>query len=128
MVKKGTRQMLAEAMAEVETLSVEQARQLHGRDDVIFVDVRDGTERAKSGGIAGSLHVSRGFLEFQIDPESPMHNPAFASGKRIVLYCGSGGRSALAAKTAQDMGLAEVCHLGGGFGAWINAGGDVDRD
>ncbi len=128
MLKKSARQLLDEAMAEVETLSVEQARQLHGQDDVIFVDVRDGTERAKTGGIPGSVHVSRGFLEFQIDPESPMHNPAFASGKRFVLYCGSGGRSALAAKTAQDMGLAEVCHLGGGFGAWVNAGGDVDKD
>ncbi len=117
MLKRGVKQLVAEANAEVETLSVADALKLAGDPDTVFVDVR--------GGIKGSVHVPRGFLEFQADPESPAHNPALSSGKKLVLYCASGGRSALAAKTLQDMGLRRVAHLAGGFSAWQQAGGPV---
>ncbi len=127
MLKKRAREMLAEAMAEVETLSVDEAQRLHQEGGAVFVDVRDAMELKRGGTIAAAVHASRGMLEFYIDPDSPMHNPAFSSGKRLVFFCGSGGRSALATKTARDMGLAEVCHIAGGFGAWVNAGGPVDQ-
>ena len=128
MLKKGVRELLAEAMAEVETLDVEQARQLHGKDGVVFVDVRGATERQRGGYLPASIPADRGMLEFHIDPETPMHQPALAAAERVVFYCGSGARSALACKTAQEMGLTNVCHLGGGFTAWVNAGGPVDTD
>ena len=126
MLTKGFRQLLDEANAVIETISAADAKELHEQGEVIFVDVREGQERA-NGFVAGSIHASRGFLEFIIDPEGPMHNAAFASGKRLVLYCGSGGRSALAAKTLHDLGLTNVCHVAGGFAAWNEAGGPVDR-
>jgi rhodanese-related sulfurtransferase len=128
MLKKGVRAMVAEAMAAVETLTVEEAKLIHGQDGVMFVDVRDGLERLQNGYIPGSVHASRGMFEFHVDPESPAHNKAFSSGKRAVLYCGTGGRSALATKTAQDMGLVNVCHIAGGFAVWANTGGPVQRD
>ncbi len=126
MVTRGFRQMLAEANAMIETISVHDAQALVGDADVVFVDVRETVERQKSGGIKGSVHVPRGFLEIIADPETPMHNDSLASGKRLVLYCGSGGRSALAAKTLIDMGLENVCHIAGGYGAWVEAGGPTD--
>ncbi|MCH7692428.1 MAG: rhodanese-like domain-containing protein [Proteobacteria bacterium] len=126
MVTRGFKQMLAEANAMIETISVEDAQALVGNADVVFVDVRETVERQKSGGIKGSVHVPRGFLEIIADPETPMHNDSLASGKRLVLYCGSGGRSALAAKTLIDMGLEKVCHIAGGYGAWVEAGGPTD--
>ena len=126
MVTRGFKQMLAEANAMIETISVEDAQALVGDADVVFVDVRETVERQKSGGIKGSVHVPRGFLEIIADPETPMHNDSLASGKRLVLYCGSGGRSALAAKTLVDMGLENVCHIAGGYGAWVEAGGPTD--
>ncbi len=126
MVSKGFKQMVAEANAAIETISVEDAMALHGSDDVIFFDVREGGEWAK-GRVAGSAHAPRGFLEFIVDPEGPMHIPALASDKKLVLYCASGGRSALAAKTLQDMGLANVCHVAGGFNAWAEAGGPTEQ-
>ncbi len=126
MVSKGFKALVAEANTVIETISVEDALALHGSDDVIFVDVREGGEWAK-GHVAGSAHAARGFLEFIVDPEGPMHIPVLASGKKLVLYCASGGRSALAAKTLQDMGLANVCHVAGGFNAWAEAGGPTEQ-
>ena len=126
MVTRGFRQMLAEANAMIETISVDDAQALVGDPDVVFVDVRETVERQTSGGIKGSVHAPRGFLEIIADPESPMHVGSLASGKRLVLYCGSGGRSALAAKTLMDMGLEKVCHIAGGYGAWVEAGGPTD--
>ena len=126
MVTRGFRQMLAEANAMIETISVPDAQALVGDPDVVFVDVRETVERQTSGGIKGSVHAPRGFLEIIADPESPMHIDSLASGQRLVLYCGSGGRSALAAKTLMDMGLEKVCHIAGGYGAWVEAGGPTD--
>lgn len=127
MLKHGFKQMMAEANAVIETVAVRDALQVHGDDDVLFVDVRETVEREKTGGIAGSLHVPRGFLEFIADPESPMHKPELLGGRRLVLYCASGGRSAFAARTLIDMGYDadRVCHMAGGFAAWTEAGGPV---
>lgn len=126
-MKKGFRQLLDEANAEVCTLSVEQAKALHGRDDVVFVDLRDPRELEREGRMPGAFRCTRGMLEFWIDPESPYHKPVFAEDKQFVFFCAGGWRSALAAKTAQDMGLEKVAHVEGGFGAWKQAGGPVEE-
>jgi rhodanese-related sulfurtransferase len=125
-IKKSVQQMYEQAMAEIETLTVEQARALHGRHDVTFIDLRDPRELWRDGGIPGSINAPRGMLEFWIDPDSQYHKGFFASGNRFVFFCGGGLRSALAAKTAQDMGLTPVCHIEGGYGAWKGAGAPVE--
>lgn len=125
-MKKGFRQMLAEAEAEIETLAAADAVGLHGNLATVFVDLRDPREVEREGRIPGAFHCTRGMLEFWIDPESPYHKPIFAEDKRFVFYCAGGWRSALAAKTAQDMGLERVAHVGGGFGAWRKAGGPME--
>ena len=126
-MSKGFKDYLAEANAAIETCSVQDALRLHGRDDWVFVDVRDGAELAKEGRVAGAVHASRGLLEFRIDPASPMHDPVFASGRNVVFYCGTGGRSALAAHRAMEMGLGKVVSMAGGFAAWKEAGGPVEK-
>ena len=126
MVKRAA-EMVAEAKAAVGTLEVEEAKQLVGRDDVVFVDVREGGELATEGKIPGAVHAPRGLLEFYADPSAPYHKPELGSGKRLVVYCASGGRSALAAKTLKDMGIANVANMLGGFSAWQQAGGKVER-
>jgi rhodanese-related sulfurtransferase len=126
MLAKGIRQLLTEAGAVVELVSVADALSLVGNDDVVFVDVRDGQERAQ-GYIAGSVHAPRGFLEFIADPETPIHDPAFSSGKRLILYCGSGTRSALAGRSLAEMGLTKLANLEGGLQAWVQAGGPCER-
>ena len=127
MAKQALSSMLAAANASIETLSAEAAIGLAGNPDVTFVDVRETVETQKSGMAKGAVHLPRGFLEFIVDPAGPMHNPAFSPDRRYVLYCGSGGRSALAAKTLKDMGFTNISHIGGGFGAWQAAGGPIDR-
>jgi rhodanese-related sulfurtransferase len=125
-IRKSVKDMVAEASAQIETLTVEQARALHGRPDVTFIDLRDPRELWREGGIPGAVNVTRGMLEFWIDPASPYHKALFASGNKFVFFCGGGWRSALAARTAQDMGLTPVCHVEGGFGAWKKAGAPVE--
>ena len=120
-------ELVAEANAAVETLDVEQAKELVGRDDVVFVDVREGGELATQGKIPGAVHAPRGLLEFYADPSAPYHKPELASGKRLVVYCASGGRSALAAKTLKDMGIENAANLLGGFTAWQQGGGKIER-
>jgi rhodanese-related sulfurtransferase len=110
----------------IETLSADAARALHGRDDVVFVDLRDVRELAREGRVPGAFHCPRGMLEFWIDPQSRYHKPVFAQDKRFVFFCAAGQRSALATETAQRMGLKPVAHIGGGFGAWRAAGGPVE--
>ncbi len=119
-------QLVAEADAAVRTLNIDEALALHGRDDTVFVDLRDIRELARTGHIKGARHVPRGMLEFWIDPESPHHKPFFAEDRSFVFYCAGGWRSALAARTAQDMGLKPVAHLAGGMKAWIEADGPID--
>ena len=126
-IRKSVQQMVLEASKEIETLTIGQARALLGRPGVTFIDLRDPRELWREGGIPGAVNVPRGMLEFWIDPASPYHKSFFASGDRFVLFCGGGWRSALAAKTAQDMGLTPVCHIEGGFGAWKSAGAPVEK-
>jgi rhodanese-related sulfurtransferase len=124
-ITNGYKALLAEAEAVVETLPVEDAVALAGREDVVLVDLRDPREQEREGVVPGAFHCPRGMLEFWIDPESPYHKPVFAQDKRFVFFCAGGWRSALAAKTAQEMGLKPVAHIRGGFGAWKKAGGPV---
>jgi rhodanese-related sulfurtransferase len=125
-ITKGYKQLLAEANAAIETLGVERAIELVGQPDVVFVDLRDPREMEREGKMPGAFACTRGMLEFWIDPESPYAKPIFAESKRFVFFCAGGWRSALAAKTAQDMGLENVAHIDGGFGAWKKAGGPVE--
>jgi rhodanese-related sulfurtransferase len=118
--------MLDEANGKIQTLPVGDAMALHGREDVVFVDLRDPRELEREGRIPGAVHCPRGMLEFWIDPESPYHKPVFAQDKTFVFFCAAGWRSALSAATAQDMGLKPVAHVEGGFTAWKNAGGPVE--
>ncbi|MGO4741146.1 rhodanese-like domain-containing protein [Bosea sp. 2KB_26] len=126
LITKGYKALLAEAEAKVETLSVEQANALVGRDDVVFVDLRDPRELEREGRMPGAFHCPRGMLEFWIDPESPYAKPVFQADKRFVFFCAGGWRSALAAQAAQEMGLKPVAHIAGGFGAWKKAGAPFD--
>jgi rhodanese-related sulfurtransferase len=105
--------LLAQANASVPKLSPAEASEKMKAGDVLVVDVRDPTEVQQSGKIKGAVTVSRGMLEFRADPESPYHNPAFQKDKTILLHCASGGRSALAGKTLQDMGYTAVFNIGG---------------
>ena len=121
MLKRGFKAMLAEANAVIETVSVpDLAYHLEDRD-TLLVDVRDQAERERDGAIPDSVHVSRGLLEFKADPDSPIYESALRSERHIILYCGSGGRSALAAKTLHDMGYSNVASLAGGYAAWRKA-------
>ena len=125
-MRKGYKDLLAEAEAKIETLTPEAAKALLGREDVLFVDLRDPREREREGVIPGAFSCPRGMLEFWIDPESPYHKPQFASGKSLVFFCAGGWRSALATATAKEMGLEDVRHIGGGFSAWKKAKGAVE--
>jgi len=118
MPKRGFKEMLAEANAEIETMSVQDLVYYLDDPDVVLLDVREIDELEREGIIPGSLHVSRGLLEFQADPESPSYNSNLKPDGRIILYCGTGGRSALAAKTLRDMGYTDVASLAGGYAAW----------
>jgi rhodanese-related sulfurtransferase len=121
----GFRALVEAAEQEIETMGVEQVRSLYGRPDVLFVDVRDIRELDREGRIPGAFHCPRGMLEFWIDPQSPYHKPVFAEDKTFIFFCAGGWRSALAAQSAQRMGLRPVAHVAGGFGAWKQAGGPV---
>jgi rhodanese-related sulfurtransferase len=124
---KGYQQLVAEAEKEIETLSVDDALKLHGNADVVFVDLRDVRELSREGLIPGAFHCPRGMLEFWIDPECIYYKDIFASGKKFLFYCNLGWRSALAAQVSQQMGLSPVAHIDGGFDAWQQAGGPVER-
>lgn len=121
-MKKSFRDLLDEANAQIEAVTPEAAAALLDEDGVTFIDLRERQEVERDGAIAGAKHCPRGMLEFWIDPESPYHKPYFASGNRFVFFCAGGWRSALATKTAQDMGLEPVSHILGGFTAWRQAG------
>jgi rhodanese-related sulfurtransferase len=125
-LKKGTKALLEEANAEIEAISPQEAAKLLGDEGTVIVDIRDPRELEREGRIPGAFHATRGMLEFWIDPESPYHKPVFSSGKTFVFYCAGGLRSALATKTAQDMGLSPVKHIEGGFSAWKTAGLPVE--
>lgn len=120
------KELVEQAYSEIETLSVEEAIQLYGKEDVLIVDIRDIRELEREGKIPGSFHAPRGMLEFWVDPESPYHHKQFSSGKKLILHCAKGWRSALGTKTLQDMGMENICHFDGGFGAWVACGGPAE--
>ncbi len=126
-LKKGFRQLVEMAEAEVETISVADAKKLVEDEDTVIVDLRDIRELWNSGTIPGSVHAPRGMLEFWVDPDSPYHRDVFSSGKKLVFFCAAGWRSALATKAVQDMGVSPVAHIGGGFSAWTGANGPVEE-
>ncbi|MCA1364470.1 rhodanese-like domain-containing protein [Bradyrhizobium sp. IC3069] len=114
------KQMLEAANAAVPKITSEQAAEMINKGNTLVVDVRDAPEVAASGKIAGAVNVSRGMLEFRADPESPYHDKAFDKDKTVILYCASGGRSALAGKLLKDMGYENVYNVGG-FKDWTGA-------
>lgn len=120
------KEMLAAANAAVPRLSRDEAETLIAKGDALVVDVRDAAEVAASGKVAGALNVPRGMIEFKADPASPYHDPQFRKDRTIILYCASGGRSALAGKTLLDLGYKDVRNLGG-FKDWADAGGAVEK-
>lgn len=120
------KQMMEAANAAVPRITPAQARDMMAKGNTLVVDVRDGAEVAASGKVAGAVHVSRGLLEFRADPESPTHDKNFARDKAVILYCGSGGRAALAGKLLKDMGYGQVYNLGG-FKDWADSGGKVEK-
>ena len=120
------KQMLEAANAVVPKITPQQAQELMAKGNTLVVDVRDGTEVAQSGKVKGAVHVSRGMLEFRADPDSPSHDKNFGKDKTIILYCASGGRAALAAKTLKDLGFGQVYNVGA-FKDWVESGGAVDK-
>jgi rhodanese-related sulfurtransferase len=125
-IHRGIKALLDEANAEIKTLSAAEAIEAAKRGDVVIVDIRDPREIEREGRIPGAFACTRGMLEFWIDPQSPYAKPIFQEDKTFIFHCAGGLRSALAAKTAQDMGLKPVAHIGGGFAAWRDAGGPVE--
>ena len=122
MLKVTHRELIDRALAEIETLDIEQAEALLEDDNTLFVDLRDPRELQREGKIPNAFHAPRGMLEFWVDTSSPYHKEVFASGKKLVFYCQSGWRSALSTKTIQDMGLDNVCHIGDGYRGWKDSG------
>ena len=120
------KQMMEAANAAVPRITPAQATEIMAKGNTLVVDVRDAPEVEKSGKVAGAVHVSRGMLEFRADPETPYHDKNFAKDKTVILYCASGGRSALAGKVLKDMGYAQVYNLGA-FKDWVESGRPVDK-
>ncbi|ETX30732.1 rhodanese-like domain-containing protein [Roseivivax isoporae] len=126
MLKTSSADLVAAARTRIREIGTAELIDMHGRDDVVIVDIRDIRERERSGAIPGSVHAPRGMLEFWVDPESPYHRPVFAQeGKTYVLHCASGWRSALATAALGDMGF-EAAHLKDGFTDWVAQGGPVE--
>lgn len=124
-IVKSSKSIVEAAVAAVSSIEVVEALALVGADSHVFVDLRDGTEQAKSGIIPGAVASSRGMIEFHIDPEHPSHKAELNQDKIYVFYCATGGRSALAAQVAMEMGMHPVLNLSGGFSAWKKAGGSI---
>ena len=124
---KSAKDLVAEATRDILSLSGAEAVELMEDPYVVFVDVREGEELEKTGKLRGAVHVPRGLLEFQADPTSPTHKPELGPDKKLVLYCGSGSRSALGVKALLGMGVTNVAHVAGGFPALQQAGGPLEE-
>ena len=123
-LKKGFKQLVAEAEQEIESLTPEEVDRRSGTDGVVLVDLRDIRELQREGQIPGAKHIPRGMLEFWVDPESPYHKDFLTDARQVIFYCSAGWRSALATKTVQDMGMDNVSHMAGGFTQWVR---DIGR-
>ncbi len=126
MTRMSAKDLVAQANSQIETMSAADAIALVGSPGVVFVDVREPDELQKTGKLKGAVHSPRGMLEFQVDPSSPTHKPELGGDKRLILYCATGGRSALSAKSLKDMGFANVAHVAGGFPALQQSGFQVE--
>lgn len=125
-ITKGFRALVDEAMAEVTTYSVQEVKARLGWPGVQIVDIRDVRELA-GGTVTGAFHAPRCMLEFWVDPASPYHKPVFGDeSTEFILFCGAGWRSALAAKTLQDMGMTNVAHIDGGYTEWVKQGAPTE--
>lgn len=125
-ITKGFQALVDEAMAQVKTYSVDEAVLLLSEPETQFIDIRDIRELTE-GTVVGAFHAPRGMLEFWVDPASPYHKPLFADeSKAFILFCGAGWRSALAAKTLQDMGMTNVAHIDGGYAEWVKVGAPTE--
>jgi rhodanese-related sulfurtransferase len=120
------KQMMEAANTVVPKITAAQAREMITKGNTLVVDVRDAPEVQSSGKVAGAVNVSRGMLEFRADPESPYHDKNFSRDKTVILYCASGGRSALAGKLLKDMGYGQVYNIGA-FKDWVESGGAVEK-
>lgn len=118
--------MMEAANASVPRITPAQAKEMIAKGEAVVLDVRDAMEVAQSGKVAGAVHIPRGLLEFKADPESPAYDRSLDPAKPVILYCASGGRSALAGKTLKDLGYDQVFNLGG-FKDWAESGGAVDK-
>lgn len=125
MSKKTAIDLVKEAKLKIENLSPDQVSEELSKGDVSLIDLRESEELKQNGKIAGSFHVPRGMLEFYADPTLPQYKPEFSKNKRIILYCGSGSRSALATATLKQMGYENIAHLDGGIKAWKDSGKQV---
>jgi len=121
-----SKQMVEAANAVVRRITPAEAEKLMAQENTLVVDVRDAPQVEKSGKVAGAVNVSRGLLEFRADPESPYHDKNFSKDKTVILYCASGGRSALSGKTLKEMGYERVYNLGA-FKDWVDSGGAIDK-
>ena len=122
----GLKQLMEAANAAVPRVTPAQAKEMIAKGNVVVVDVRDGTELKQSGKVAGAIHVPRGMLEFRADPDSPYHDQNLAKDKTVIVYCASGGRSALSGKTLKDFGYDKVYNLGA-YNDWVDAGGKTEQ-
>ena len=125
-MSKSIMDVVAEAKAIIPSINPEELKSILGQDKVLIVDVRDAPELTDTGKVQGALNVSRGMLEFRADEATPYHNKAFAKDKTIILYCASGGRSALAGRALMELGYQDVRSLGA-FKDWVEAGGAVEK-
>jgi rhodanese-related sulfurtransferase len=123
---KNVKELIAAANAVVPRITPAEAQQKITAGNALVVDVRDTPEVEKSGKVAGAVHIPRGMLEFRADPESPYYDQNFDKDKPVILYCASGGRSALSGQALKEMGYGEVYNMGG-FGDWAESGGAVDK-
>ena len=119
--------LIENALQEIETLSVDAAQDVLENDNYLFVDLRDPRELQREGKIPNALHAPRGMLEFWVDPSSPYYKEVFGEDKTFVFYCQSGWRSALATKAVKDMGMDNVCHIGEGFRGWKDSGAPTEE-
>ena len=123
---KTAKDLVEAANAVVPKITPAQAQEIIAKGNALIVDVRDAPEVEQSGKVAGAVHVTRGMLEFRADPESPYHDQNFAKDKTVILYCASGGRSALSGQALKELGYAEVYNMGA-FKDWVESGGAIEK-
>jgi rhodanese-related sulfurtransferase len=127
MMATNVKDMIQAANQAVPKITPDEVKKMKEKGNVLIVDVRDPLEVEQSGMVEGAVNVPRGMLEFRADPSSPYHDNAFAKDKTVVVYCASGGRSALSGKVLKDMGFKRVYNMGG-FKDWEDSGGKVDKN